>query len=199
MEVLAASASIGQIIDLTFKTARYLKDVKGAPKVRKQLTVEVTSLMPLLTNLHFQAEEVKATEPRFHDIRSLATIDGPISQFKNVMEDLARKLQPAGTLKSAGQALIWTLEKKETDDMLAKIDRFKTHILLLQQTDHMFVNRRVNPIFGAYLLIPRTLSRRIDKRVVEVASNVVKIQDGISTMQLGEQDSNLCVIGRASR
>ena len=140
MEV-GLAASIITIIDISTKTVKYLQDVKDAPAARRRLSVEVTSLLSLLTNLQYRVEEAKATEPWLQGVRSLAVENGPLDQIKETMEDLACKLQPVGKFKESVGALTWTLKKKQTDDMLSKIDRLKAHINLSLQKDQLYVHQ----------------------------------------------------------
>jgi hypothetical protein len=137
MEVVGAIASVGQIIDLTFKVAQYLKDVQTASAGRRKLAIEVAGLLSLLYRLQDRMEEADVTEPWFQSLRSLTIQDGALDQFKATMEKLANKLQPAGTMKRIGRVLVWTLDKKETDDMLSKIDRLKKDVMISLQIDQL--------------------------------------------------------------
>jgi hypothetical protein len=131
------AASIAQLIDATVKAMKYLNDVKDAPKDRAKIAREATSLLVLLTELRYMVEEAKSTDPWFVGIRSLGVRMGPLEQFKEEMEDLAKHLKPQGGIKKSGKTLLWTLDKKDINSILSKIERLKTCASLALQKDHL--------------------------------------------------------------
>ncbi|KAJ8121182.1 hypothetical protein ONZ43_g2301 [Nemania bipapillata] len=131
-------ASIIQLIDATTKVVGYVNDVKDAPAERAQFARHASSLLALLTDLRYRAEEAKsASEPWFLALRRLAVEGGPLEQLRDQMECLATKLQPisADRFKKVQKALTWTLDKKEIVQILAQIERIKTLITLALQED----------------------------------------------------------------
>jgi hypothetical protein len=135
--VISLVASITQLIDATTKTIRYLNDVKDAPKDRATLAQEAANTLILLTNLRYKLEEAKSTDPWFTGVRSLGVESGPLDQFKEAMEELARKLKPEVGIKKFGKSFFWTLDKNDIDTVLSKIERLKTLISLALQKDHL--------------------------------------------------------------
>lgn len=124
-------ATVTQLIAVTTKVIKYLSDVKDAPKDRGKLALEISSLLTLLTNLRFEAEEAeesKEADPWFNNICSLAYKTGPLDQCKTALEKLSRKLKSEPGLKKFGRALVWTLDKKEVYDLLVQIERLKSLI-----------------------------------------------------------------------
>src|SRR5438046_7959257 len=107
MEAVGLAASIVQLIDATTKIIKYLNDVKDAPKDRARLARETTSLLALLTDLRYRVDEAKSTDPWFTGVRSLGVERGPLEQFKEAMEELARKLKPESGVKMFSKALRW--------------------------------------------------------------------------------------------
>lgn len=134
---LGLIANVVQIIDATTKAIGYLNDVKNAPKVRAELAREATSLLGLLTELRYMLEDADTAEPWSKGIRTLGVENGPLDQFKEAMEGLARKLRPESSVKSFGKMLVWTLEKKELQEILCQIERMKTFAVFAQQKDHV--------------------------------------------------------------
>lgn len=136
--VIGLVASVVQLIETTAIVVQYLNEVKNAPKERARLAQEVTNLLALLTTLRYKLEEANGTDPWFVGIRSLGVALGPLDQLKNAMEDLAKKLEARDGLKIS-KSLIWPINKKECDRILAKIEREKTSIGLALQGDTLWV------------------------------------------------------------
>jgi hypothetical protein len=132
------AASIIQLINITMTAIKYLNDVKDAPKDRSRLALEATSLLVLLTDLRYRVEEVRATDPWLTAVASLGVEKGPLEQFRDAIETLTRKLKPKTGKKKLGMALLWSLDKKEIDDILSKIERLKPLIGLALQSDHLY-------------------------------------------------------------
>ena len=124
-------AAVVQLIDVTSKVVNYFNDVKDAPKDRAKLAREAAGLLVLFTDLRYRVEEIESTDPWFTGLRSLG---GPLTEFKSAMEDMADKLAPATSLK---RVLRWTLDKKDIDAILSKIERLKTLVILALQKDHL--------------------------------------------------------------
>ena len=137
MEAVGLAASIVQLIDATTKAIKYLNNVKDAPKDRATLAREAANLLALLMDLRCRVEEAESTDPWFTGVRSLGVKGGPLDQFKEAMEELARKLKPESGVKMFSKALRWTLDKNEINNILSKIERLKTLVGLALQKDHL--------------------------------------------------------------
>lgn len=133
--VVGFVAGTVQLIDVTSKVVNYVNDAKNAPKDRAKLAREATNLLALLTDLRYQVEETTSTDPWLIGIRSLARQGGPLIEFRNAMEDIADKLAPAKGGEK--KALRWTLDKKEIEATLSKIERLKTLVVVALQKDNM--------------------------------------------------------------
>ena len=131
------AASIVQLIDATTTAIKYVNDVKDAPKDRATLAREGSSLLALFTDLRYRVEEAESTSAWFAGVRLLGVEGGLLDQFKDAMEKLARKLKPETGIKKFSKALIWTLDKNETINILSKIERLKTLVSLALQKDHL--------------------------------------------------------------
>ncbi|KAH8684491.1 hypothetical protein BGZ60DRAFT_167023 [Tricladium varicosporioides] len=136
---LAASAV--QLVNATTTAIKYLNDVKNAPRDRATLAREGSSLLALLTDLRYRVEEADSTSAWFVGVRSLGIENGPLDQFKDAMENLARKLKPETGINKFGKTLIWTLDKNEISNILSKIQRLNTLVSLALQKDHFAVSQ----------------------------------------------------------
>lgn len=131
-------AALAQLIDVTSKVVNYFNGVKDAPKDRAKLVREATGLLLLFTDLSCRVEETASTDPWFTGLRSLGAKQGPLTEFKNAMEDIANKLAPATTsVGNLRKVLRWTLDRKEIETILLKIERLKTLVGLALQNDHL--------------------------------------------------------------
>jgi hypothetical protein len=137
MDPLSLTVSIAALIGTTAQILVYLNSVKTASKERAKLALEATNLMALLTSMRYKAEEAEQEKNVWYNsVRSLlGGANGPLDQFRSALEELAGKLDPATGLKKISRTLIWTLDKKECIDILAKIERLKTLIGLASQED----------------------------------------------------------------
>ena len=133
--MLGLVASIAQVIAATTQVVGYINDIKDAPKDRARLATEAASLIPNLTSLRYRVEESTSTDPWFAGIRSLGVEKGPLGQFAEAMALLAKKLEPQSGAKKFGFRLLWTLDKKEVAEVLARIERIKNLIGLALQND----------------------------------------------------------------
>jgi hypothetical protein len=141
MDPLSLTVIITALISTTAQVVNYLNDVKDAPKERAKLASEAACLYPLLIQLKYRVDEAKAGDKWYQSTRTLlGGPNGPLDQFGNALAELAGKLMPAAGLKEFGRKLIWTLDKKECMDILAKIERLKTLTGLALQEDTLQVS-----------------------------------------------------------
>ncbi|MCJ1462463.1 hypothetical protein MMC07_001065 [Pseudocyphellaria aurata] len=129
-------AALVQLIDVTSKVVNYCNDVKDAPKDRAKLSREVSSLLALFIDLRYRVEETTSTDPWFTGLRALGQKGGPLTQFKAAMEDIADKLEPGKGAKKIKKFLCWTLDKKDIEAILSRIERLKKIVTFALQQDH---------------------------------------------------------------
>jgi hypothetical protein len=138
MDPLGVTASIIAILQLSSKVIGYLNDVKDASKERAKCAIEASSLHSLLTNLRFRLEEGDANKPWFTAIRSLATENGPLVQFREVLELLQDKMTGGeGRLGRIREALVWKFKREEIDRIMHPMERLKTLVLTALEMDHL--------------------------------------------------------------
>jgi hypothetical protein len=138
MDPLSLTASITALLGTTAQVIQYLNDVKDASKEKRSLASEAASLLGLLTDLKYRAEEAEQTrDPWYTGIRVLGGENGPLEQFRNSLEELAAKLKPLSGYRKAGKSLLWTFDKTEINNILARIERLKTLIGFALSKDQM--------------------------------------------------------------
>ncbi|MCJ1295671.1 hypothetical protein MMC34_007235 [Xylographa carneopallida] len=129
VSVIGLVAALLQSIDVTAQTIQYINEVKDAPKQRGRLAREASGLLMLLTDLRYRVEESDESSVWFAGVRSLEI---PLQLFKDDLEDIAHKLRPKNTIRTA---LGWPFEEKQINAILVKIERTKTLISLALHKD----------------------------------------------------------------
>lgn len=133
MDPISFAASIAAIIGVTAKTIQCLVDVKNAPSERQALSREATDLLQLLVRLNNLTEQQAGC---WNDsLKLLATEHGALEQLRESLEKVAQKLKPRAGIKKVVRTLAWTLDKKECDEALKKIERVKSRISLALEDD----------------------------------------------------------------
>lgn len=137
MDPLSATASIIAILQLSNKVVGYLNDVKDASKDRAKCAVEAANLHSLLTSLRFRLEEGSTHMPWYTAVRALAFENGPLDQFRQMLEQLQSKITGVGKTGKAGDALTWKFKKEEITSILGRMERLKTLVQAALQMDHL--------------------------------------------------------------
>ncbi|KAK3174446.1 hypothetical protein OEA41_001692 [Lepraria neglecta] len=135
--LLVYQQSIVALLQFTATVVQYLSNVKDASDSRKRLLSEVSSASGLLYLLNDLAERDKWAKNWPATLRSLATSNGSLDQFRQALELLAKKLAPVAGLSKAGKVLAWPFEKGDVQFVLLTIERQKTLFILALQSDHI--------------------------------------------------------------
>lgn len=137
VSAIGLTASVVQLIEAIAKTVSYIKDIKNGSKERARTLQEAASLLGLLTTLKYKVEYADTTDSWFVHVRSLGGPGGPLEQFKQRLEELAKKLKPETGLRSIGKNLTWGLDKNQVKEILTMIERLKTLIGVALQEDNL--------------------------------------------------------------
>lgn len=143
MDPLSAAASIIAILQLSSKVVGYLNDVKDAPKDRAKCAMEAANLNSLLTNLRFRLEERDPNTSWYTAVQALGVENGPLDQFKQVLEQLQSNMTGGGIFKRTSDALVWKFKKEEVASMLGRMERLKTLVQIALENDHLLVSMMV--------------------------------------------------------
>ncbi|KAF9639931.1 hypothetical protein BFW01_g11737 [Lasiodiplodia theobromae] len=128
--------SVSQLFEYTGKIVKYVNNVRNAPAERNEITKECVSLLGQLNDLKSRAETTDPTDAWFDGVRKLACGDGPLEQFKESLEKLAKALKPAKGAKKYGKMILWPLSKQDTQTALSHIHRLQTLIAAALTQDH---------------------------------------------------------------
>lgn len=145
---LSITASIVTILQLAATATQYLKDIKQGSTDRLRLRDELRSTVCLLEMLKDRVEDsedaIEAAEAlKPASIRTLASPDGPLNLFKRILEDIVAKLAPEHSLRRLAKPFTWPFDKKDVSEMLASLERLKTHFSLIMQNDLLYVLSRL--------------------------------------------------------
>ncbi|KAJ7453091.1 hypothetical protein FB451DRAFT_1185350 [Mycena latifolia] len=118
-EVIGLVASVLQLVDTVTKTQDYIHNFRDAPKAQQQLLVEIQNLEPLIRELDMRITPNQVAS-------SLQELEEPLLQLKAIMEQLTKRLASTGIRKLCNR-LTWPLwGKKEVQERLNTIERFKS-------------------------------------------------------------------------
>lgn len=138
---LGVSASIIALLQLSGTVIGYLKDVKDASKDCTNILLEISSTSSLLHALNDLFTRNETLGSQIAAARSLAVPNGPLDQFKSVLERLSEKISPVVGFKKATRALTWSFKKDEVKELLSTIERLKSLFSLALQNDNVNLSR----------------------------------------------------------
>ncbi|KAL4795115.1 hypothetical protein BDV19DRAFT_363630 [Aspergillus venezuelensis] len=97
---------------------QFLKDVRQGAADRVRLRDELRATTCLVEMLNDRIDDSDDSIEQTA-IKTLISPDGPLNIFKGVLEEILRKLKPAGRLERLSQPFSWPFDKKEILSCLA--------------------------------------------------------------------------------
>ena len=172
---LSAAASIITVVQLAATVVRYLKDVRDASKDRNTLLIEISSVTGLLSSLKDLAE---VDETYSSLLKTLSVSNGPLAQFQEAIEKLARDLAPISGPREVGKSFAWPFKKVETKGIIDSIERQKALFSLALQCDHLSGHPTVfySSLEACLRISHRTLSREMKRDLVSVVNGIASLQ-----------------------
>ncbi|KAH7198957.1 uncharacterized protein B0J16DRAFT_360560 [Fusarium flagelliforme] len=137
---LGITASVIAVLQLAVTATKYLKDVKNGSADRLLLRDELRSTVCLVEMLKDRVEDID-DESEIEDtlqpasMKALVASDGPLELFQQVLQDIVTKLEPQAGLRRLAKPLTWPFDKKDINEMLACLERLKSHLSLIMQND----------------------------------------------------------------
>lgn len=122
------TASIVTVLQLTATLTGYINNVRHATAEQAKMAVEASNLYSLLTSLRFRVETVRSDDPWFDQVRMLGVHDGPLDQFKDVLERMVGRISSLRKRDQIKSALVWKFNKSEVENTLKRIERLKSFI-----------------------------------------------------------------------
>ena len=187
-EAFGVAASIVAILHISRKIIEFIDEVKDASVERLQLRIEISSAAVLIQGLGFRIDEAKSEGLQLPAIDAFVKIGGPLDQLKKLLNTFSERVAHTDKLRNFKSALKWPLQKKDTREMLAKVQRYNSYILLALQNDNMSVHTRslvwelknqLTIISGLSFAISGTLKKLVhDWHAFDHDSRAAKLESG---------------------
>lgn len=132
---LSFTASVVAILQFSTSVISFISAAKGSHNDRIRILAEIASTQGILYSLKGKVEKAQCGDGIEETMASLGVPEGPLDQFKNALECLASKLEPAEGLKKVGKSLIWPFQKEDIKEILSTIERLKSIFLLALTND----------------------------------------------------------------
>ncbi|GFP56662.1 hypothetical protein TASIC1_0007015400 [Trichoderma asperellum] len=140
------SASVIAVLQLATTVTQYLKDVKRGSADRIRLRDELRSTVCLVEMLQDRLEDSEAIlddsgtlKPQ--SIDALSVSNGPLQLFQQVLEEIVAELAPQDNLRRLAQPFTWPFDKKKVAELLACLERLKSHFNLVLQSNIAYMTR----------------------------------------------------------
>jgi hypothetical protein len=137
-EPLGFVASIIAVSQLATSVVHYLDGVRNASEDVRVLREELANISRTLYQLHDLAKHFSEFKIPFPAIQTLQAREGPLEQFKKILEAMSSRLGPDERgFKRVYRSIRWPLRKDEVNDLLTSLERYKTLFLLALSNDQM--------------------------------------------------------------
>lgn len=137
-ETLGVVSGIIAVADLTYTVLGYLKSVHDAGKDIQDYNREAPHFAELLTSLavHVAQSGGQNGDPWFESVQTLQR--GPMQQYQTAVERFKEKVTPGtGFREKITQRITWKFVKEDIKEILAKMERLKSLIVIALQKDHL--------------------------------------------------------------
>jgi hypothetical protein len=112
----------------------YLVNVHNAPKERIALSSELAGLQNLLHLLESRLRASNPSDSWFSSIRALGIQDGALDGLRHSLEKLVTRLGGTSAI-TRGRRLTWKFDKSDIKDILQRVERIKSLVLLALTDD----------------------------------------------------------------
>ncbi|KAJ5781525.1 uncharacterized protein N7518_010008 [Penicillium psychrosexuale] len=139
MEVVAATASITALLEFATHIIKYVKGAIDAPVQKRKLLTALVQARGLLSALRDLTDEVN-DEDWSYTVQSLSVSNGPLSTFKDILEQISRKLGVPTRDSNIANILSrprWPFDQSSVHGMLSSLEQLKSHFLLAIANDHV--------------------------------------------------------------
>lgn len=134
------AVNILTVLQLAAKATLYIKEVKGGSSDKTRLRDELRSTVLLLEMLKDRLEDDEDDQDGVRHLPTgpLTHSEGPVFQFQKLLENVIAKLDPITGVSRIARVLTWPFDKKDVAEILAAIERVKSHFMLVMQKDVVY-------------------------------------------------------------
>ncbi|KAK0438156.1 uncharacterized protein EV420DRAFT_1316688 [Desarmillaria tabescens] len=180
-DALGIASSIITLVEISHTIVGYLKDVKEAPKERDKLSKELSNLAIYLETVNKLTQTADADDPWLVTAQRLS---GPFMQLDVLLKDLKKKLEPASDgMGKVKRRLLWKFTKESVEDVLKKIERIKSLVIVAVQHDHAALSRAINKSLAIVDTKVDGISdntKRIERDVSFVGRNIIRFSNQVT-------------------
>jgi hypothetical protein len=133
----------GLAVQVVQSLARYIQDVKAAPKQAIELRNEIAAIIGIVTTLKVTLE----ISPSSISAAKERPLNDTITNARETLEEILQNLEKGSDEKNVGGAkrLIWPFQKRKLEEHLEKLDRYKATLSFALQVEQTYIH---HPSFG---------------------------------------------------
>ncbi|KAJ7591924.1 ankyrin repeat-containing domain protein [Mycena floridula] len=145
MDAVSLTASIIALAQGAQAIFEYVKDVCDGPSTRTELLTSLAPLSSLLSSLQLQFQYTTQNPPWTNAVILLGQQDGPFAQLSVIIEKIRNKLEvsPGSQTKKLLKTLTWSLDKADVMELLVRVERVKSLVMLAIQNDHVKLSEMI--------------------------------------------------------
>lgn len=137
-ETLGVVASILTVSELAISVARYLDRVRDASHDIDTLRKELANIARILHSLHDLTKRLSEFKVPFPAMQMLQGKEGPLEQFKQILETLCSRLELNDRgFKQVYRSINWPLRKDGVNELLTSVERYKSLFSLALNNDQV--------------------------------------------------------------
>ncbi|KAL9610579.1 MAG: hypothetical protein Q9167_004730 [Letrouitia subvulpina] len=144
---IGITASFVAIFQLTTTVINYINNFKDASQERLRLRDEISSACFSLYMLKERLDQTDRDISQLPSVQVLSEPNGPMSQFKQQLEQLTSKVDPQNGKKNridhVTRNLMWPFKKEEVRALLSAMERQKSLFHLALQNDVMSLTQAI--------------------------------------------------------
>jgi hypothetical protein len=145
MDGVSDAASLGTLVQLAAQIINYVRTVIDAPVQKRKLLAALIQARGLLSTLVELTNEVE-DEDWSYTIQSLSASNGPLPMFRELLENIARKLGVTplrSSIATALRQLRWPFDQTSLEEMILSLEKLKSHLLLAMANDHIRLSKAI--------------------------------------------------------
>ncbi|KAJ7591920.1 ankyrin repeat-containing domain protein [Mycena floridula] len=186
MDVVSFTASIIALAQGAQAIFEYIKDVRDGPSTRTELLTSLAPLSNLLSLLQVQFQSTTQNPPWTNAVILLGQQDGPFVQLSVIIEKIHNKLEDSsgGQSKKLFKTLTWSLDKSDVTELLVRVERVKSLVMLAIQNDHVKLSEMIYADLQAMQTLVATGMDDISHKVNSISGTIGGVGnqvEGLST------------------